>query len=368
MADDQDKSEKTEEPTAKRIDEAFQKGNVPKSQEVNHWFMLAGGTAVLGLLTSGISDGIINNFTQFLAQPHAIATDAGQLVQLGYSMGFKVVGFLALPLMVLVGAALAGNMLQHRLVFSTQKMQPDLSKLSPLSGAKKIFGLKGVIDLLKAAAKIIVIGGVIIAIIWPDMADLRHVPSMELPAVVEFIRLEALKIALAVLALMAMVAMADTFYQRYDWFENLRMSVKDVKDESKQSEGDPHVKAKIRQLRSERARTRMMAAVPEADVVITNPTHFAVALKYDAEVMAAPRVVAKGQDNIALRIREVAEENEVPIVENPPLARGLFAAADLDREIPVEFFKAVAEVIGYVMRLQGKSGKRSVAAPRAPSR
>lgn len=364
MADDQDKSEKTEEPTTKRIDEAFKKGTVPKSQEVNHWFMLAGGTAVLGLFTSDIADGVIANFTQFLAAPHAISTDAGQLLQLAESLGFKVVGFLALPLLVLVGAALAGNLLQHRLVFSANKMVPELSKLSPLKGAKKIFGTKGAIDLLKATAKIVVIGGLVVAIVWPDMSDLRHAPTMELTSVAAFIRHEALKIAMAVLAVMAVVAIGDTFYQRYDWFENLRMSVKDLKDESKQSEGDPHVKAKIRQLRGERARTRMMAAVPDADVVITNPTHFAVALKYEAESMGAPKVVALGQDNIALRIREVAEENNVPIVENPPLARGLFASAELDREIPAEFFKAVAEVIGYVMRLQGKLARRSGAAGR----
>ncbi len=364
MAEDQDKSEKTEDPTAKKIDEAFKKGNVPKSQEVNHWFMLAGGTAVLGLFTSDIADGVIANFTQFLAAPHAISTDAGQLLQLAESLGFEVVRFLALPLTVLVGAALAGNMLQHRLVFSTEKMEPKLSKLSILKGAKKIFGTKGAIDLLKATAKIAVIGGLVVSIVWPDLADLRHMPTMDLTEIMAFIRHEALKIALAVLAVMAVVAMADSFYQRYDWFEGLRMSFKDLKDENKQSEGDPQVKAKIRQLRGERARARMMAAMPDADVVITNPTHFAVALKYDAEAMAAPKVVAKGQDNIAIRIREVAEENKIPIVENPPLARGLFASAEMDREIPAEFFKAVAEVIGYVMRLQGKLAGRSGAARR----
>ncbi len=364
MADDQDKSEKTEEPTAKRIDDAFKDGTVPKSQEVNHWFMLAGATAVLGLLTGDIANGVIANFTRFLESPHAISTDPGALVQMAGGLGFKILGFLAMPLLVLVGAALAGNLLQHRLVFSAKKMVPDLSKLSPLAGAKKIFGTKGAIDLLKAVAKIVIVGGLVISIVWPDLAILRHTSAMDLTSVVAFIQHEALMMALAVLAVMALVAIADTFYQRYDWFENLRMSVKDLKDESKQSEGDPQVKAKIRQLRGERARTRMMAAVPDADVVITNPTHFAVALKYDAEAMGAPKVVAKGQDNIALRIREVAEENNVPIVENPPLARGLFAGADLDREIPGEFFKAVAEVIGYVMRLQGKLARRTGAAGR----
>ncbi|MBT3979057.1 MAG: flagellar biosynthesis protein FlhB [Rhodospirillaceae bacterium] len=359
MSDDQDKSEKTEEPTAKRIDDAFKKGQVPKSQEMNHWFMLAGGTLVLGLFSGDIAVGLVRNFTLFLAAPHTIPVEAGTLMQLASDKGFKVLGFLFMPLLILVGAALAGNMLQHRLVFSPEKMVPKLANLSPLKGAKKIFGSKGAIDLLKAMVKIFVVGGLVLSVVWPDLANLRHVPSMDLIGVVAYIKEEALTIALVVLAIMAVVGLADIFYQRYDWFEGLRMSVKDLKDESKQSEGDPHIKAKIRQLRGERARTRMMAEVPDADVVITNPTHFAVALKYDAESMAAPKVVAKGQDNIAFRIREVAEENNVPIVENPPLARGLYASADLDREIPTEFFKAVAEVIGYVMRLQGKMRGRS---------
>jgi flagellar biosynthetic protein FlhB len=358
MADDQDKSEKTEEPTAKRIDDAFKKGQVPKSQEINHWFMLAGGAAVVGLYAGDIGDGVIAHFTQYLAAPHTIRAEPGTLVEVAKSVGVNALGLLALPLFVLVCAALAGNMLQHRLIFAPDKIAPKLENLSLMKGVKKIFGTKGAMDLLKATAKIFIIGGMVIAIIWPDLANLRHVPRMELISMLAFIKHETLKIVLAVLVVMAAVAIGDVFYQRYDWFENLRMSVKDVKDESKQSEGDPHVKAKIRQLRSERGRARMMAAVPEADVVITNPTHFAVALKYDSDTMAAPKVVAKGQDNIALRIREVAEEHDVPIVENPPLARGLFAAADLDREIPTEFFKAVAEIIGYVMRLQDKLSRR----------
>ncbi|MBT4687644.1 MAG: flagellar biosynthesis protein FlhB [Rhodospirillaceae bacterium] len=359
MSDDQDKSEKTEEPTAKRMEEAFKKGQVPKSLEVNHWFMLAGGAAVIGFYAGDVGSGIIHYFTRFLASPHAINAETGTLLEIANNAAANVLGLMAMPFLILVGAALAGNMLQHRLVYAPDKIVPKLENVSLKKGITKIFGSKGAIDLLKAAAKIIVIGGMVIAIIWPDLANLRHVPRMELISMLAFIEQETLKIVMAVLVVMAAVAAGDTFYQRYDWFENLRMSHKDLKDENKQSEGDPHVKAKIRQLRAERGRARMMAAVPEADVVITNPTHFAVALKYDSETMAAPKVVAKGQDNIAFRIREVAEENDVPIVETPPLARGLFAAAELDREIPTEFFKAVAEVIGYVMRLQGRLSRRT---------
>ncbi|MHA1114018.1 MAG: EscU/YscU/HrcU family type III secretion system export apparatus switch protein, partial [Alphaproteobacteria bacterium] len=156
------------------------------------------------------------------------------------------------------------------------------------------------------------------------------------------------------LAVVSVIAALDYLYQRYEFTKSMRMSRQDLKDELKQTEGDPHVKARLRQIRMERARRRMMAAVPDADVVITNPTHFAVALVYDTETMAAPRLTAKGADRIALRIREVAEDNEVPIVENPPLARALYAGVDLDAEVPPEHYKAVAEVIGYIMRLRGE--------------
>jgi len=164
----------------------------------------------------------------------------------------------------------------------------------------------------------------------------------------------ALVIAAATVMVMTVIAALDFMYQRYNQYKNLRMTKQEVKDEHKQSEGDPHVKARIRRLRQERAQQRMMAAVPEADVVITNPTHYAVALEYKMETMPAPRLVAKGVDSLAQRIRETAEEHEVPLVENPPLARALYAAIELDEEIPAEYYQAVAEVIGYVMRLKGR--------------
>ena len=172
------------------------------------------------------------------------------------------------------------------------------------------------------------------------------------------LRIEALRVVIGVLAVMSVIAGADYLFQRYKHNQKLRMSRQEIKDEMRQSEGDPMVKARLRQLRQERARQRMMAAVPGADVVVTNPTHFAVALRYEGEVMSAPVVVAKGVDFIAQKIREVAKENDVPIVENRPLARALYDTVDIDQEVPPDHYKAVAEVIGYVMRLRGKLPSR----------
>ena len=215
------------------------------------------------------------------------------------------------------------------------------------------------LNLAKAIVKLVVISGLIGVVVWPDLKALPAFAQMEPIEIAGIVHREAMIIIALVVALMAAVAGADLFYQRYDWFENLKMSRTDVKDEHKQAEGDPQVKSKIRAIRAERARSRIMAAVPSADVVITNPTHYAVALKYDGENMAAPKLVAKGQDHLAFRIRDLAKQHDIPVLENPPLARGLYKSVDLDREIPPEFYKAVAEIISYVYRLKQRSPVRT---------
>ena len=177
---------------------------------------------------------------------------------------------------------------------------------------------------------------------------------MDVRQLLEEIQTLVVRLLIGAAAIMAVIAVADYIYQKYEHIKQLKMSRQEIRDEHKQSEGDPHVKARLRQIRHERARQRMMSAVPQADVVVTNPTHFAVALKYDTETMAAPVVVAKGVDNVAFRIREVADENDVPIVENPPLARALFGGVELDQQIPEEHYQAVAQIISYVYRLKGR--------------
>jgi len=269
-------------------------------------------------------------------------------------IGWTLIKLLLLPLLLLLLAAVAGNVVQHKPVVSGEKIKPQLSKVSPKNGLKRMFGTKGVVYLAKAMAKILIIGGAVLLVVLPGLQDLELFVHMELIDIVHVVQRQALLMLAAVVGIMTVVAGLDLAYQRYDWFQGLKMSRQDVKDEHKQAEGDPQIKSRIRQIRGERARQRIAAAVPTADAVVTNPTHYAVALKYDAETMAAPTVVAKGQDHLALRIRALAEEHDVPLVENPPLARGLYHAVDVDREVPPHFYKAVAEVISYVMRLKSK--------------
>jgi flagellar biosynthetic protein FlhB len=258
---------------------------------------------------------------------------------------------------------------QTGLRFTPKKLEPKISELSVVKGFKRIFSANSLMEFLKSLFKIIVVLFVGLIAVVPFM---RSPPQMvDAPLVVTLTHAHDMVVLLlaAVVIALLLLAAADFAWQRHQHRNQLKMSKQEMKDEHKDQEGDPQVKSKIRQLRAQRSRQRMMSAVPEASVVVTNPTHFAVALQYEMESMAAPTVVAKGQDLIALKIREIAKENDVPIVENPPLARALYKAVEIDDEIPQEHYKAVAEVIGYVMKLKQKDPpKRAPAPPRAPDR
>jgi flagellar biosynthetic protein FlhB len=248
-------------------------------------------------------------------------------------------------------------MLQHRFVWSGEALKPNFSKLSPAEGLKRIFGKQAAANFAKGLFKLLALGSVMTAILWPERLRLESMVQLGPSAMFGLITSLTLKLLGAVVAMLAVVAIADYFFQYRQWFERQKMSLQDMKQEFKQSEGDPHIKARIRGLRQARMKKRMMAAVPKASVIITNPTHYAVALSYERG-MSAPICVAKGVDLIALKIREVAKEHNIPIVENVPLARALHASVEIDDEIPVEHYHAVAEVVGYVMGLKrGLSGR-----------
>ena len=267
---------------------------------------------------------------------------------------WKVAAILAPAFALLIAAGLAGHLLQNRPSFSAEKIKPDFSKLSLAKGLKRMFGIEGLTNLVKGLLKIAIVGAAVWTTLWPERGRLESLLTQS-PADVagDMIHL-LMKVMLAALAVLAVVAGLDYFLQRFQFQQRNKMSRQEIKDEFRQSEGDPAVKAKIKQIRTERARRRMMTAVPGATVVITNPTHYAVALKYESGVTAAPVCVAKGVDALALKIRETAEAHEVPIVENPPLARALYATVELDEAVPPEHYKAVAQVIGYVLKLTGK--------------
>jgi flagellar biosynthesis protein FlhB len=357
MADEDDATERSEDPTQKRLDDALERGDVAKSQEVNTWFMIAGATLVISTFSGSIGS-IQAPLRNLIANSWMIRTDGPGLLQLAQHLEFAVFAALGVPLLMLVLAAIAGNMLQHRLVWSGESLKPSLSKISPMAGAKRIFGKQAIANFAKGLFKLIALGSVMVAILWPERHRLEAMLRFDSAAIFGVVISLSLHLMGAVVAMLAVVAIADYFFQYRQWYERQKMSLREMKEEFKQSEGDPHIKGRLRQLRYARMKKRMMAAVPKASVIITNPTHYAVALSYERG-MAAPVCVAKGVDRIALKIREVAGEHNIPIVENVPLARALYATVEIDDEIPVEHYHAVAEIIGYVMGLRrGLSGRR----------
>ena len=351
MADENDDSEKTEDPTQKKLEDALEKGDVAKSQEVNTWFIMAGATLMFMVFSNSISANLSTTMRGLIANSFQIRVDATALPHLYQAIGLKILAALALPVLILMLAALAGNMIQHRLVWSAKSLEPKLSKISPIAGLKRMFSMQSVANLLKGIVKMLVLGTVLTALMWPERDRIMALERTDPAAILPLARTLSLKIMGAVVSLLAIMAVADFLFQYRRWYEKQKMSVRDIKEEFKQSEGDPTIKGKLRQLRMSRQRKRMMAQVPKAAVVITNPTHFAVALQYERG-MEAPICVAKGIDAVALKIREIADENRIPTVENPPLARALHATVEIDQAIPPEHYKAVAEVIGYVMRLR----------------
>lgn len=358
MADENDASDKTEDPTQKRLDDAHERGDVAKSQEVNTWFVMAGATLVLSTFSGSIG-GIQMPMRNLIANSWMIRTDGPGLMALAQSLQYILIAALGVPLLMLVLAAIAGNMIQHRLVWSGESLKPKFSKVSPASGAKRIFGKQAAANFAKGLFKVIALGAVMTAILWPERHRLESMVRFDPAALMGVTTTLTLQLMGAVVAMLAAVAIADYFFQYRQWFEKQKMSLQEIKEEYKQSEGDPHIKGRIRQLRHARMKKRMMAAVPKASVIITNPTHYAVALSYERG-MAAPVCVAKGVDTLALKIREVAGKHDIPIVENVPLARALYATVEIDDEIPVEHYHAVAEIIGYVMGLKrGLAGRRA---------
>jgi flagellar biosynthetic protein FlhB len=352
---DEDDASKTEEPTGKRLEKAREEGNVPISQEIKSLLMLVGGVVAVGMFSPSMATGLRDILRPFIARPHEMPTDfeglrdliAGTLAEVGLILLF--------PISVLIVLAVLSVMGQVGFVYSPTRAAPELGKLSLIKGIQQFFSLRRLAELGKSLVKLALVVAALAMVVWPRLPWILRLPEMETEAMLIQVRIVILILVATVTAVMVAVAGADMLYSRYQNHKKLKMTKQEVKDENKQAEGDPQVKARIRSIRMDRFRRRMMAAVPKADVVITNPTHFAVALAYKMEEMEAPRVVAKGADLIAKKIREIAEENEVPIVENPPLARALYAAVEVDQFIPPEHYRPVAEVISYVMKLKKKT-------------
>jgi flagellar biosynthesis protein FlhB len=351
MAEEQDDSDKTEDPTLKRLDDALQRGDVAKSQEVSTWFVIAGFTLVLVAFSGSMASNLTSLMRGLLANAHRMPMDGRGLLGQMQNVGYETLAAVALPFLLLVLAAVVGNMIQHRLVWSAEQLKPKLSKISPMAGAKRLFSKSALVNFVKGIAKLLLVGSLMVWVLWPERHRLDALTVTDVAGMLALTDTLSVKLLGYVVAVLAVIAILDYLFQYRQWYERQKMSLREIKEEYKHSEGDPHVKGKIKQIRQERSRKRMMADVPKATVVITNPTHFAVALQYERG-MNAPVCVAKGVDNIARKIREVATQHNIPIVENPPLARTLHATVKIEAEIPAEHYKAVAEVIGYVMRLR----------------
>jgi flagellar biosynthetic protein FlhB len=357
VAEDTDPESKTEDPTSKRLEDARKSGDVAKTPDLPQWAALAAVTAVILISGGSLAQGMMTALTPFIAHPDAFVLQNNGAVDVA-----RLALAAALPpiIAVMLAAAVAGifgNVVQTGFIWAPDKLKPDLSKLSPLGGFKRLFGLDNVANFIKSMLKIIVIGAICWSTLAPHERELEGLATADTKQMIPFTMDILRALFMSVLGAMAVGAIGDWVWQRQRFIARLRMSKEEMKEEHRQSEGDPHVRARQKQIRTERAKRRMMNAVPKATVVVMNPTHFAVALRYGDDT-PAPMCVAKGMDSLALKIREVAEAAGVPVIEDPPLARALYATVNMDQTIPREHYEAVAKVIGFVLAAARKRRAR----------
>jgi len=356
---EQNDDDKTEEPTPRKLEKAREKGDIVYTPEVGAALSLIAATGIVAFMSGPIVSDMARSFIGFLAMPNQYSAEPGSLLAIGAMVGLKLLGIFALAAIALGVAGLAARYVQDRPTFTGERMAPKFDKLNPVDGFKRVFGKQAVASFLKSLAKLFVVGVALAWVLWPRNGELENISLLDPAALLTFIKDHVVSMMLALACAAAAIAAVDYVFTRQSYMQRMRMSRREIKDELRQSDGDPLVKAKLRQIRVERSRQRMLQNVPNASVVITNPTHYAVALRYEQGETPAPICLAKGVDAVAQRIREAAEEHNVPIVEDPPLARALFAAAEVDEPIPREHYEAVAKVIGFVMRLARRRGARA---------
>ncbi|NWG39113.1 MAG: flagellar type III secretion system protein FlhB [Hydrogenophilaceae bacterium] len=365
MAEESD-LEKTESPSPRKLEKAREEGQVPQSRELSAFMVLMASGGAIWMLGDGFAVTLTEMLRAGLRFDHRLATDPGVLMnKTMHQLGDTIFG-LAPLLLVIVAAALAGPLVLHGWIFNTKALTPQFSRINPLSGLKRMVSVDSLSELVKSLAKVSLLGLIAGWVMWKALDALF---ALGLHSVEDGAREMAhllVKAFLVISAGMLFVVLLDVPYQLWRYYTKLKMTREEIRQEVKESEGDPHVKARIRSMQREVARRRMMSEIPTADVVVTNPTHYAVALKYSEGTMRAPRVVAKGADLLAARIREEAGKHHVPILEAPPLARALYRHTELEQEIPVALYTAVAEVLAYVYQLkryQSSGGER----PQAPA-
>lgn len=346
--------EKTEKPTPKKLSDARKKGQVFKSREMNSVVVLAALFATFKIYSKDAID-ILKTFTRtilenFVLEPNALTQSDIRKLILTTMMVFArvVVPFLAVAFIV----GLIVNYAQVGFLFTFEPLKPKLNRINPLEGIKRILSIKSVVELVKSNLKIFLVGYIAFNYARGKVSELHKLYDMDIANGAMFIGSITMGMVIRTVGTLLILAILDYAYQKWEYHKNLKMTKQEIKEEHKQVDGDPKIKAKIKEKQRQIAMSRMMQDVPKADVIITNPTHFAVAIKYDKSVCEAPYVLAKGQDLVAQKIKEIAKENSVPMVENRPLARGLFKAADIGQVIPEDLYYAVAEVLAYVYSLK----------------
>ena len=352
MSEAADREDRTELPTAKRLRQARERGDVPRSRELANVAVLGCSVVALLAMGPGVARAAMGWMRGALSFDPAIVGHDDRLLP----HAAQLLGALVLPLLPLIGIALCACFVAPALMsglrFSMAPLQPNFGKLNPLAGLSRMYGREGFAELLRSILRIVIVGAVGVFVVRRAMLSMPSLQQMPLETAVADGLGFMLKALAAMVGAMGLLAAVDAPYQRWAWTQKLKMTKQEIRDEFKENEGNPHVKAKIRQIARQVSQRRMMEAVPTADVVVTNPTHYAVALKYEAGRMRAPKVVAKGADEIALKIREIAGAHKVSVVEAPPLARALYRHAQLDQEIPVPLYAAVAQVLSYVFQLR----------------
>ena len=355
MAEGADPESKTEEATPRKLADARLKGDVAKSPDVASALSLSGAAAVVLMSGGWFATSMAEQLLPFIAAPHTMlgGLETGAGVEIGTNALWAIAPFLGLVMLATIIGGVGGNVAQSGLIFTAEKLKPDWSKVNPLAGFKRIFGPDGLFQFVKTFLKLLAVGFICWLVLKSHLRELENMAAMPPAMILPLARDLAIALMMSTIIFLGFAAGADFLWQKYRFAERMKMSMEELKEDYKQSEGDPHVKAKLKQIRAQRSRQRMMQNVPNATVIVTNPTHYSVALRYKSGD-AAPVCVAKGVDALALRIREVAREHDVPIVENVPLARALYAAVDVDETIPREHFEAAAKVIGFVMQRRKK--------------
>jgi flagellar biosynthetic protein FlhB len=355
MAEDDDDSQKTEEPSERRLEEAKEKGQSFSSKEIGNFLIMLSLTFSIGFISPKILKNLTILLSSLIENSYIIDLDESTIAKIITKFFLDSYIIIIVPLILTFLIAVLSNYIQHgEFNISIENIMPKLEKISPISGFGRIFSSKSFIEFTKNIVKLIIVISVCYLTIEPKLSFSKSLYDYSIAGNIWFLLKLLTDLLTKITIILGFIAAIDYFYQRFEFYKSLRMSKQDIKDEYKQTEGNPEIKSKIRSLRYERSRNRMMSQVPSADVVITNPTHYSIAIKYDLKIMNAPVIVAKGKDLIALKIREIAKINNIPLVENQNLARILYKSVDIDQEIPVEHYKAVAEVINYVYKLKRK--------------